>query len=63
METPPLNQLMIVATSLSTKALHPKLNHHQSAHLFTAELSLPVLNKVFIYFRHFEFNVDLKTVR
>lgn len=50
METPQLNQLMIIATALSTKSLHPKLNHCQSAHLFTTELSIPVLNQVLIYF-------------
>ena len=50
MDTPPHNQLLIIATALNAKALHPKLNHNQSVHLFTTELSIPVLNKVSIYF-------------
>jgi len=45
METPLLNQVIIIATALSAKALHPKLNHRQSTHFFTAELSIPLLNQ------------------
>lgn len=44
--TPLVNQVMIVATALTTKSLHPRLNHYQSSHIFTNEFAIPTLSNV-----------------
>jgi len=43
-----LNQVMIVATALNVKSLHPILNHLESNHFFTCELQIPPLTKVYL---------------
>lgn len=44
--TPFQNRVVVIATALNGKALHPKLNHLESSHFFTCELNIPPLTSV-----------------
>jgi hypothetical protein len=44
--TPFLNQVMIIATAINGKSLHPRLYNYESSHLFTCELIIPPLTNV-----------------
>jgi hypothetical protein len=44
--TPFLNQVMIIATAINGKSLHPRLYYYESSHLFTCELIIPPLTNV-----------------
>ncbi|KAK4022478.1 hypothetical protein OUZ56_007940 [Daphnia magna] len=42
---PLLNQVMVIATAINGKSLHPRLYNYESNHFFTCELSIPPLTK------------------
>ena len=57
--TPFFNQLIIISTAASSKAVHPKLNHYQSKHFFTCELAIPPLSLVRTNCHHFNLYDDI----